>query len=278
MSIEVKQESGLAIFNNPEFGSVRGKEEPDGTIWVVAKDVAVALEYAEASNTSRLFASVPNNWKGVKPIHTPGGVQEMLVLYEQGLYFFLARSDKPKAIPFQMWLANDVVPSIRKTGFYSTQPALPNFSNPAEAARAWADQYEARVAAERKLEQVNEYTAKLSTITKQLCDVAKGQMDTIAKQKNDIENMKDCHGYGNNWKTVANIPWLWDFFDMREQALVQRIVGHKLSKLGRSMGLYSQMVHHAGCQYILRHHTAVIEKFRQMLIDDPDLMWKYRIY
>ncbi len=28
-------------------------------------------------------------------------------------------------------------------------PALPNFSNPAEAARAWAEQYEARIAAER---------------------------------------------------------------------------------------------------------------------------------
>jgi prophage antirepressor-like protein len=37
----------------------------------------------------------------VKRIHTPGGVQELAVLSEQGLYFFVARSDKPKAVPFQ---------------------------------------------------------------------------------------------------------------------------------------------------------------------------------
>jgi len=43
----------------------------------------------------------------------------MLCLTEQGLYFFLARSDKPKALPFQKWLAGDVLPSIRKTGSYS---------------------------------------------------------------------------------------------------------------------------------------------------------------
>ena len=44
----------------------------------------------------------------------------MLVVSEAGLYFFLARSDKPKALPFQKWLAGDVVPSIRRTGSYSS--------------------------------------------------------------------------------------------------------------------------------------------------------------
>lgn len=33
----------------------------------------------------------------------------------------------------------------------SAQPQLPNFSNPAEAARAWADQYDARLAAEEQV-------------------------------------------------------------------------------------------------------------------------------
>ena len=40
----------------------------------------------------------------------------MAMLSEQGVYFFLARSDKPKALPFQMWLAGDVLPTLRKTG------------------------------------------------------------------------------------------------------------------------------------------------------------------
>lgn len=43
----------------------------------------------------------------------------MICLTEQGVYFFLGRSDKPKALPYQMWIARDVVPSIRETGSYS---------------------------------------------------------------------------------------------------------------------------------------------------------------
>jgi hypothetical protein len=46
-------------------------------------------------------------------------------LCEQGLYFFLARSDNPSAVPFQMWIAGDVVPSIRKTGQYAVKPMTP---------------------------------------------------------------------------------------------------------------------------------------------------------
>lgn len=92
--------------------------EIDGEPWFVAKDVAEALEYAESSNPARLFANIPNEWKGVNRIHTLGGIQEMLILSEQGLYFFICRSDKPKALPFQMWLAGEVLPALRKRGHY----------------------------------------------------------------------------------------------------------------------------------------------------------------
>ena len=45
----------------------------------------------------------------------------MLTLTEQGLYFFMGRSDKPKALPFQKWVYGDVLSSIRKTGSYTTR-------------------------------------------------------------------------------------------------------------------------------------------------------------
>lgn len=97
----------------------------EGTeLWFVAKDIAAVLEYSESSNPARLFQSVPEEWKGVKPIHTPYGTQEMVTISEQGLYFFLARSDKEKAIPFQRWLAGDVVPSVRRHGAYMTPETI----------------------------------------------------------------------------------------------------------------------------------------------------------
>lgn len=88
----------------------------DGDPWFIAKDVAEAMDYVW--NGAQRIAHVPEEWTGVTSVVTPGGRQEFLTLSEQGLYFFLGRSDKPKALPFQKWLAGQVLPSIRKTGSY----------------------------------------------------------------------------------------------------------------------------------------------------------------
>lgn len=110
--------NSLQVFNNGNFSVRTIKDEDNGEIWFVAKDVAQALEYTEWR--SNLMQSVPEIWKGTKRICTPGGEQEMLCLTEQGLYFFLGRSDKKAALPYQLWIAGDVVPSIRKHGMYAT--------------------------------------------------------------------------------------------------------------------------------------------------------------
>ncbi|NYZ69584.1 hypothetical protein H0A36_26575, partial [Endozoicomonas sp. SM1973] len=51
---------------------------------------------------------------------------------------------------------SEVLPTIRKTGSYSlhreTQThQLPDFTNPSEAARAWANEYDGRLVAEQKV-------------------------------------------------------------------------------------------------------------------------------
>lgn len=109
--------SNIQLFSNNEF-SVRFIEE-NGEIWFVARDIAECLEYSLDGGMNRIFGHVPEIWKGGKRIATLGGEQEMLCLTEQGVYFFLGRSDKKKALPYQMWIAGDVVPSIRKTGSYN---------------------------------------------------------------------------------------------------------------------------------------------------------------
>lgn len=108
----------LTIFQNDQFGKIRifmdGNNEP----WFCGKDVLAALEYSKGSTPAVIFDAVPDQWKGIKRIDTLGGEQKMLCLSEQGLYFFLGRSDKPKATPYQMFIAGEVVPSIRKHGVY----------------------------------------------------------------------------------------------------------------------------------------------------------------
>lgn len=112
----------LTVFENSQFGQLRCHADENEQTWFCGKDMLSALDYAINNDTSKHMSAVPEEWKGMKPIPTPGGTQEMLCLTEQGLYFFLGRSDKPKALPYQKWVAGEIIPSIRKTGGYK-QPA-----------------------------------------------------------------------------------------------------------------------------------------------------------
>jgi prophage antirepressor-like protein len=98
--------------------------DPNGDPWWVAKDVLTSLEFSEASltNVAKMVAHVPEDWKGRYRIPTPSGDQEMITLSEQGLYFFLGRSDKPAALPMQRWVAGEVLPAIRQTGNFCFEP------------------------------------------------------------------------------------------------------------------------------------------------------------
>ena len=98
--------------------------EIDGAPWFVAKDVAERLGYTWNGNAR--IEHIPEDWRRVTSVVTlRGDAQDMAVLSEQGLYFFLARSDKPAALPFQRWVAGDVMPALRSTGAYSMHGVQP---------------------------------------------------------------------------------------------------------------------------------------------------------
>ena len=67
-----------------------------------------------------------------------GRDQYPVFINESGLYSLVLSSKLPTAKKFKRWVTSDVLPSIRKTGSYN----LPDFTNPAEAARAWANEFE----------------------------------------------------------------------------------------------------------------------------------------
>lgn len=55
---------------------------------------------------------------------TAGGRQKIAVVNESGLYELIFQSRKPEAKKFRRWITAEVLPSIRKTGSYSSAPAL----------------------------------------------------------------------------------------------------------------------------------------------------------
>ena len=69
-------------------------------------------------NVRSSLDSIPDKWKVVQEMDTPGGRQKMTFLKEAGLNKLIMRSNKPELEPFQEWVCEDVLPSIRKTGEY----------------------------------------------------------------------------------------------------------------------------------------------------------------
>ena len=102
--------------------------EVDGEVWFVAKDVADILEIMRTNDATE---GLDEDEKGTAKIRTPGGVQDMTIISEAGLYTLLMRSNKPEAKPFRRWVTHEVLPSIRKTGSYS----LSNASKQGKACR-----------------------------------------------------------------------------------------------------------------------------------------------
>lgn len=103
--------------------------EIDGEVWFAAPDVAAELGYSQAKDFTR---HLDEDEKGRRTVPTPGGLQELSLVSEAGLYraIMLRRSTKKmdaklkaRLNRFQRWVVHDVLPAIRKTGGYG-QPQL----------------------------------------------------------------------------------------------------------------------------------------------------------
>jgi prophage antirepressor-like protein len=108
--------SELAIFDfEGQKIKVFGLTEP--LEWS-ANDVGTVLGISKSTLSERL-SKMPENWKGDHCMITPGGPQQVLTVTEPGLYELIFRSDKPAAQRFRVWIFEEVLPSIRRTGSYS---------------------------------------------------------------------------------------------------------------------------------------------------------------
>ena len=107
----------LKIFENPEFGSIR-TIMLDGEPYFVGRDVAKILGYANPNDA--LVKRVDEEDKGVAKCDTLGGIQELTVINESGLYSLILSSKLPKAKQFKRWVTSEILPSIRKNGGYIT--------------------------------------------------------------------------------------------------------------------------------------------------------------
>ena len=111
----------IKIFQNEEFGQVRVLEI-NGEPWLVGKDVAEALGYADSS--SAVSKNVDSDDKTTLLLQQDGSnyKSKTTVINESGLYSLILSSKLPTAKKFKRWVTSEVLPSIRKTGSYTNKP------------------------------------------------------------------------------------------------------------------------------------------------------------
>lgn len=119
--------SSLKLFENPLFKVrvVMRCSDP----WFVAKDVATCIEHSDTSAMCKLCRDkdkvvvrandlTSDDLSDVKN-------REYTLISESGLYRILAKCNLPKCEPFESWVFDEVLPSIRKTGSYGVaQPEM----------------------------------------------------------------------------------------------------------------------------------------------------------
>ena len=105
--------TGIQLFTNPTFGSVRTAGTADNPYFCLA-DVCKALDLSVKGVSQRLDKGVISNY----PLPTPGGIQQFTFVNEDGLYDAIFDSRKPEAKAFRKWVTSEVLPAIRKTGGY----------------------------------------------------------------------------------------------------------------------------------------------------------------
>jgi len=119
----------------------------DGEPWFVAKDVC---EILEITNPTMALQRLDDDERAKFNLGRQG---ETNIVNEPGLYTLILGSRKPEAKQFKRWVTHEVIPSIRKTGYYSIKK-LDSYmiDDPIERAKRWIEEQEEKRAIEQKLQ------------------------------------------------------------------------------------------------------------------------------
>jgi len=170
--------SSLTSYTN-EGRTVRASIDQQGYPVVITKDICDVFEITHYRNA---LDRIPDWAKGcgVK-VNTPGGVQEMATLKESGVYWLALRSTKPEAQRFTRWVCEEVLPSIRKNGFYQSEGIDPRIARieQAQMLRARRDAILAQIRANKTMIAILEELGDDSCTVREALDEAGEDMPLL---------------------------------------------------------------------------------------------------
>ena len=118
--------SQVQLFSHPDLGELKATIR-NGEPWFLAGDVCRALGIKNSRDAVNEIGKKLRT-AGIKDvgiadilIQTAGGKQKTTIINEQIFYELVFNSRKQKAVLFRAWVTGEVLPSIRKHGFYRAE-------------------------------------------------------------------------------------------------------------------------------------------------------------
>jgi phage regulator Rha-like protein len=150
----------------------------------------------------------------------------------------------------------------------SAMRAVPNFDDPAAAARAWADEFERKQIAEKQRDEAIRTKAQIGSRREA---TAMNKASQLAKQN---EALRKQAGDSKEWKQVKAIPWLSDHFKLSMVAYQQ--IGRYLTLLSKKNFVEVKEIEDNRYGSVKAYSVEMIAVFKSNLLDDPKLLFKYR--
>ncbi|MDS9990942.1 MAG: Bro-N domain-containing protein [Xylella fastidiosa subsp. multiplex] len=114
-----------------ESKDVRIQLDEASAPWFNANDVCAVLEFGNPHQAIESHVDVDDLQK-LEVTDALGRTQRTNHINESGLYALIMGSTKPAAKRFKRWVTSEVLPTLRKTGTYSTPGALPTLPGPTQ--------------------------------------------------------------------------------------------------------------------------------------------------
>jgi len=261
------QDFSIQKFQHEKFGEIRITDK-EGTPWFVANDIAVALGYEKPNNAINKYC------KKVNKFNYPVTGRSLNIISESDVFRLIMRSKLPSAIDFQDWVVEEVLPSIRKHGFYGTDDFVEQALSDPDKMISILQQYKF----ERQQRQLAEHQRDEAVRTKAYISDKKTAtaMATASKYSRENERLKTEVGNSKEWKQAKAISWLSDFFDLKNRGVYIQ-VGKQLSKISRRLGHECKKVESVEFGTVKAYRVEAIESFKHMLNADLNMMRNYRI-